>query len=72
MKKTLFLLAAALIALSVAVPAFADGNPFDPPGSGLQIKTVLRDGNPFDPPGSGLQVKTILHDGNPFDPPASK
>jgi hypothetical protein len=31
-KKTLLLLAAAILALSTITPAFADGGPFNPPG----------------------------------------
>jgi len=31
-KKTLFLLAVALLAVSTITPAFADGGPFIPPG----------------------------------------
>jgi hypothetical protein len=48
-KKTLLWLACAVITLSVAAPAFADGNPWVPPNKGT-LSTVLNDGNPWVPP----------------------
>ena len=51
MKKTLLWLAAALFALSPTAPAFADGNPLNPPGKTSSLSTVLADGNPLNPPG---------------------
>ena len=51
MKKNLLWLACALFALSVAAPAFADGNPWNPPGKTGSLSTVLADGNPWNPPG---------------------
>lgn len=48
MKKTLFLLALALLAVSTVTPAFADGGPFIPPG---KTAASLTDGGPFIPPG---------------------
>jgi len=47
-KKTLFLLALALLAASTITPAFADGGPFIPPG---KKAIALTDGGPFIPPG---------------------
>jgi len=47
-KKTLFLLALALLAVSTVTPAFADGGPFIPPG---KTAASLTDGGPFIPPG---------------------
>jgi hypothetical protein len=51
MKKTLLWLACVLYALSLTVPAFADGNPWNPPGKPSSLSTVLADGNPWNPPG---------------------
>lgn len=51
MKKTLFLLAVALLAVSTT-PAFADGGPFIPPGkTAVSVAPALADGGPFIPPG---------------------
>ncbi len=49
MKKNLLWLACALFALSLAAPAFADGNPLNPPNKAA-LSTVLHDGNPLNPP----------------------
>jgi hypothetical protein len=51
-KKILLLLVGAIFALTMTVPAFADGNPWPPPGkTASSLSTVLADGNPWPPPG---------------------
>jgi hypothetical protein len=71
-KKTLLLLAAALLVSAISMPAFADGNPYDPPHKLMSLPgTVLSDGNPYDPPHKLANLPgTVLSDGNPFDPPS--